>query len=128
MEFTFHGKDSTRIAELSNGGAMAGNGGPMVNTVDDALDLLGNADYQGAQRIVIHQAQLHPDFFELKSGLAGDILQKFSNYRMQLAIAGDFRDISSKSLRDFIYESNKQGRIFFVATLEDALDKLSSST
>jgi len=107
---------------------MPSNGGPKINTVEDAVDLLGNADYQGAQRIVIHQSQLHPDFLELKSGLAGEILQKFSNYRMQLAIVGDFRNISSKSLRDFIYESNKQGRIFFVETLEDALDKLSSST
>jgi hypothetical protein len=135
MEFTFHVESDTRIAELSNVGPlasndepMASNAGPLVSTVDDALDLLGNADYQGARRIVIHQSQLHPDFFELKSGLAGDILQKFSNYRMQLAIVGDFHNISSKSLRDFIYESNKQGRIFFVGTLQDALEKLSTTT
>ncbi len=44
---------------------------------------------------------------------------------MKLAIVGDFSDLSSKSLRDFIYESNKQGRVNFAASVEDALKALS---
>jgi len=61
----------------------------------------------------------------LKTGVPGEILQKFSTYNMQLAIVGDFSVFSSRSLKDFIYESNKTGRILFVATMGEALQKLS---
>ena len=68
---------------------------------------------------------LHPDFFDLKTRFAGEILQKFSNYDVKLAIVGDFSKYSSKSLRDFIYESNKGKLIFFADNLNTALMKLS---
>jgi hypothetical protein len=57
--------------------------------------------------------------------MAGEILQKFSNYRVKLAIVGDFSKYSSKSLADFIYESNKGKHINFVATKTEALKVLS---
>jgi hypothetical protein len=40
---------------------------------------------------------------------------------MRIAIVGDFGSIKSKSLNDFIYESNKMKRIIFVKTAEEAL-------
>jgi len=52
-------------------------------------------------------------------------LQKFSTYRVRLAIIGDFSKYTSKSLRDFIYESNKGKHICFVANTEDAIQMLS---
>ena len=66
-----------------------------------------------------------PAFFELKNGMAGEILQKFSNYRVRLAIVGDFSRYTSKSINDFILESNKTGHINFVPTVTEALLKLS---
>ena len=59
------------------------------------------------------------------NGIAGEILQKFSNYRVQLAIVGNFSKYSGKSLHDFIYESNKGGQIHFVNSVSEALVKLS---
>jgi len=96
-----------------------------INTAQDALDILANCAYQDARRIVMYQENITDSFFDLKTTLAGDILQKFSNYNVKLAIVGDFSKYSSNSLRDFIYESNKAGRISFVATKEDAMDALS---
>mgnify|MGYP001081623007 CR=1 FL=1 len=118
MEFIFHQKGDVKIAELTDKTMC-------IENVEDAVDLLGNADYQGARRVIVQQQQLHPDFFVLRTGMAGEILQKFSNYRMQLAIVGDFKNVESKSLRDFIRESNRQGRIFFVSSIDKALDALS---
>ena len=63
-------------------------------------------------------------FPKLQTGLAGDILQKFSNYRVKLAIVGDFSKYKSKSLHDFIRESNKGNRIFFAKNINDAMIKL----
>jgi hypothetical protein len=117
MEFTIHTSGGVEIARL-NGNSV------QVTCVEDAVDLLGNASFQGATKVVVRAEQLHPDFFELRTGLAGEVLQKFSNYRMKLAIIGEFGDVSSKSLRDFIRESNRTGHIFFVESLEEALSLL----
>ncbi|WP_420147761.1 DUF4180 domain-containing protein [Spirosoma sp.] len=98
----------------------------VLHSAQDALDLLANCAYQGADKIIIPKEILTPDFFELKSGIAGEILQKFSTYRAQLAIVGDFSAYTSKSLRDFIFESNKVGRINFVDSVEEAKRKLTT--
>ena len=96
-----------------------------IREIQDALDIMANSRYQGAGSVIIYEHQLIPEFFDLKSGVAGEILQKFSNYKMKLAIVGDFSKYGSKSLRDFIYESNKGGRICFVSTTEEAIAVLS---
>ena len=56
--------------------------------------------------------------------MAGEILQKFTTYRVELAIIGDFSKYPGKSIRDFIYESNRYGRINFVNSREEAIEKL----
>jgi len=96
-----------------------------VKDAQDALDVLANCSYQGADNIIWHEKNIAAGFFDLKTGLAGEVLQKFSNYRARLAIVGDFSKYESKALRDFIFESNKQGRISFVASVDEAKEKLS---
>lgn len=96
-----------------------------ISNAQDALEMMMNCIYQGASSIIVYRHNLVPDFFDLKTGVAGEILQKFSTYNARLAIVGDFNEISSKSLRDFIYESNQQGRINFVATTDKAKEKFS---
>jgi hypothetical protein len=95
-----------------------------ISGTQDAIDLLGEAGSEGCSRIIIYERNLHPDFFKLTTGLAGDILQKFSNYRCKLAIIGDFSKFKSKSLQDFIRESNKGNTVFFVDDIDIALFKL----
>lgn len=96
----------------------------IIQNVEDALDLLGNAYYQGFDKMIIYQKNLTLDFFDLKNKMAGEILQKFSNYRIHLAIVGDFSKFSSKSLNDFIFESNKGKHVNFVASINEALNYL----
>lgn len=96
----------------------------LINTVDDALDLIGNAGYLGALSVILHESNLAPEFFDLKTRFAGEVLQKFSNYNMRLAIAGDFDKFSSSALKDFIKESNRTGRVIFVKDEDEAKAKL----
>lgn len=98
----------------------------LISQTRDALDIMGDCNYQGAYSIVLHEKNLIPAFFDLKTGIAGDILQKFSTYSNRLAIAGDFTQYESKSLRDFIRESNRVGRILFVDSIEAAIRLLST--
>ena len=106
-----------RIAEVKSAGTVIGQ-------TQDALDLMANADYLGARKIMIREEHLDPAFFDLKTGMAGEILQKFTTYRVELAIIGDFSKYPGKSIRDFIYESNRYGRINFVNSREEAIEKL----
>ena len=115
--FTFHNFTDTIIAELSDEEFV-------ISKTQDALDLFGELIPFNCTKIVIHESNLHPDFFILRTGIAGDILQKFSNYRIKLAIAGNFSKLKSKSLQDFIRESNKGNSIFFLENLDTALNKL----
>lgn len=98
----------------------------LITDVQSALDLMATVRYEtGADRMILPKAAFDKRFFMLSSGLAGDILQKFVNYQLKLAIYGDFSGYTSKPLRDFIYESNNGGHVFFVATAEEALEKFS---
>jgi hypothetical protein len=92
----------------------------LLSNSQDALDLLGNCGYMGADQIILHEKNITPDFFDLQTGIAGEILQKFSNYRIRVAIIGDFTKYTRKSIRDFIFESNKRGFVNFVVSDEDA--------
>jgi len=98
----------------------------LITDVQTALDLMATVRYETeADRMILPKAVLDEQFFVLSSRLAGDILQKFVNYQLKVAIVGDYSGYTSKPLRDFIYESNSGSHVFFVATVEEALEKLS---
>lgn len=91
----------------------------LLSGPQDLLDLGANC---GCRQLVFRENQIDPAFFDLSSRLAGEILQKASNYRLRLAIVGDFASRPSRSLADFIRESNRTGQVLFVAGLGQALD------
>ncbi|MGX5687228.1 DUF4180 domain-containing protein [Chryseobacterium cucumeris] len=109
-----HEINSIKIAEIISDDII-------IRSAQDGLDLMGNIYYQGFDKVILYEKNITPEFFDLKTKIAGEILQKFSNYRIGLAIVGDFSKYESKSMRDFIFESNKTNHINFVPSLEDAL-------
>jgi hypothetical protein len=116
LTHTMHTRNGTMIAEVVS--LEAPIGGPQ-----DFLDMAGNIP---TRTLVLRRDHFSDAFFDLSSRVAGEILQKVSNYSMKLAIVGDFTQYASRSLRDFIHESNRTGQVVFVATLEQALDRLSA--
>lgn len=100
----------------------------LIVDVQSALDLAMTVKYEtGAARIVIAKAAICEDFFILRTGMAGEILQKFVNYHVKLAIYGDYSQYTSKPLKDFIYETNHGNDFFFVSTKEEAIQKLTET-
>ncbi|MDM5427927.1 DUF4180 domain-containing protein [Bacillus mycoides] len=99
----------------------------LISDVQSALDLMATVQYEAdSKRIAINKSLISESFFDLKTRLAGDILQKFINYSVKIAIIGDFSMYTSKSLKDFIYECNKGKDVFLLATEQQAIEKLSS--
>lgn len=93
----------------------------ILTSTEDGLELLGNLYYQGFDKIIIHEKNITPEFFDLKTKIAGNILQKFAQDQMPLIIVGDFSKYKSKSLNDFIFESNKGSQVNFVSDLSRVL-------
>lgn len=101
---------------------------PSLCSADDVLDLAISARYEtGADRLVLEKSAFCDDFFVLRTGLAGEALQKLINYHFKLAIIGDFSQVASKALRDFIRESNRGKNVCFVASYDDAIAWFSRS-
>ena len=95
---------------------------PLITDGPSAMDLLASVRYEtGCSAMVLRKEQLDEAFFRLSSGLAGEVLQKFVNYGMRVAIVGDFSRYTSKPLRDFIYESNQGTQVGFWPAVEAAL-------
>lgn len=100
----------------------------VIHDVQSALDLMATVRYEtGCDRIVMDQSLINESFFDLKTRLAGEIVQKFINYQAKFAIVGDFSGYASKSLRDFIYESNSGNDFFFMPSEQQAIEKLSTA-
>lgn len=113
--FRFHNTDSTNIiAELEKGKAT-------ISSAGDMLDIMGDIGYRGCSKLIVHAGDLSIDFFDLRTGLAGEVLQKFSNYRMRLFIVGDFSHLKSSSWRDFIRESNRGKTVNFLSSVDEAI-------
>lgn len=96
----------------------------IISAEQDALDLMANIGYlYDSRKIIIYRENLCDDFFVLSSGIAGSIMQKFSNYRVQAAIIGDFSD-AGKSLKAFIVECNRTRQVIFTGDLDEAIKAL----
>jgi hypothetical protein len=99
----------------------------LIQDVQSALDLIATVSYEvDCNRIILNKGLLCEGFFDLKTRLAGEILQKFITYRVKIVIVGDFSTYSSKSLKDFIYECNHGNDIFYLPNEQQAIEKLST--
>ena len=100
---------------------------PLITDVQSALDLIMTVKYEtGCQRIAIDKTAITESFFQLRSGLAGEVLQKFVNYHIKAAFYGDYSYYTRKALMDFFYESNSGSQILFPKTQEEAVERLSN--
>lgn len=101
--------------------------GAVLAKPGDTNDFLAEAWAQEADMLAIPTARLGEDFFELRSGLAGEVGQKFANYRMPLVIIGDITQwiAQSRAFRDYVREANAGNSLWFVADSAELIEKVS---
>jgi len=85
-----------------------------VKTEQDALELVALCGENDTNLLMIHYKALSEDFFKLKTGVAGAILQKFINYSVKTAIIIPDQSEFGPRFRELVSEANKgnQYRIF----------------
>jgi len=60
-------------------------GQPLIQQERDALDMIAICGEYESQRLLLHTENLPDSFFDLNTGCAGHILQKFMNYQVKVA-------------------------------------------
>jgi hypothetical protein len=102
--------------------------GPLLSTGADALGLIYGDGVGDAEWIAVPTARLDPEFFVLSSGVAGEFVQKFANYKLRLAVVGDISGPLERSdaLRDFVRESNRGRQVWFVFDEDELARRLSA--
>lgn len=93
----------------------------------DAVDLIAEAHYEHqAEWVVLPTELLTPEFFRLRTGVAGAIAQKFADYRMGLAIVGDVsaHEAASKPFRGWVRETNEGRHLWFAPDLTALTERL----
>jgi len=118
MEFIEHQSKGEKVIEIISD--------ELINQSEqDALDIMANVGYlYDRRKIIVHKESFGEEFFDLSTGQAGGILQKFSNYRVRLVVVGNFDEYGRKSLKEFILESNKGMQVNFVPDLSKAIANL----
>lgn len=91
-----------------------------LSTEQDALDLVALCGENDTNLLMFHGNALAEDFFKLKTGVAGKILQRFINYHVKTAIILPEQFVIKGKLRDMVSETNKGNHLRFFKTRADA--------
>jgi hypothetical protein len=97
---------------------VAAEAGIAIHSAKDIPYVLGA--FAGADGLLLTEAELGPAFFDLKSGLAGELLQKFVNYHMRVAIILPKPDAYGPRFRELAYEHRTHPLVRFVPSREEA--------
>ncbi len=88
----------------------------------DVMELLGNSFDQGG--LLVFEKDLGESFFDLSTGIAGELFQKFTNYNQKLAIVVADLSIYSDRLQELALEHSKHSHIRFVTTAKSGREWL----
>jgi PadR family transcriptional regulator, regulatory protein AphA len=94
--------------------------GEFLDHENKALDLVAACGEGGTQTLMIHAGSLTEDFFQLRTGLAGSILQKFSNYHIRVAIILKPEQVNQGRFREMVLEANRGNQFRFFYEREPA--------
>ena len=80
-----------------------------------ALDLVAACGENGTDRLMLHADNLTEDFYRLRTGVAGEILLKFSTYRIRVAAVLTSELVDQGRFREMVLEANRgdQFRVFY---------------
>ena len=90
--------------------------GNTFQTEQDALDVISMGMAHEVNRVLIRGERMADDFFRLRTGLAGAILQKWAQYGMKVAMVLA-EDKKKGKFEDFLVETNR-GNAFRAYTHE----------
>lgn len=111
MDYRYHEKGY--VETLAQGGTLT--------KEQDALDLVAGCWENQTRRLLIHAETLPPEFFQLKTGLAGQVLQKFVNYEIVAAMVVPESVLQEGRFAEMALEANRARQFHFAASEAEAV-------
>jgi hypothetical protein len=97
---------------------LASDRGISIRSFDDISDALGACS--GAEGLLLTEEELSSEFFDLRTGLAGELFQKFTNYRLRLAIVVADPGSHGERFGDLAHEHLSHNLIRFFRSIDAA--------
>jgi hypothetical protein len=107
MNYRVRQKNGKRYVECLAGKAC-------IESERDALDWVAICGETESSGLLLHAGNLSPDFFDLKTGLAGAVLQKFVTYGVRVAAVLPQELVGKGRFWEMVIEANR-GRQFHVS-------------
>jgi len=90
----------------------------VIRSAADIADALGASIDNGG--LLLDETQLGAGFFDLRTGLAGEVLQRFTNYRARLAIVVADPAAYGSRLGELVHEHRTDAAVRFFAGQQQA--------
>jgi len=118
MNVFVHDINGTQVAEMQSEGIV-------IRSDRDAAEITGELLSRGINKLILHERNMSPEFWQLSSGLAEVVLQEFASKAIVVAFVGKLGQDKSESLRALIQESDLTNQAVFLGTVELAKKQLS---
>jgi hypothetical protein len=92
--------------------------GISIRSMSDVSHAVG-ATY-GKDGLILTESDLSADFFDLRTGLAGELFQKFTNYQLRLVLIVREPKVYGDRFNELAREHRRHSRIRIVASIEEA--------
>lgn len=86
----------------------------------DALDLVALCGEHEMDKLLLDGGCLDPAFVDLKTGLAGEVLLKLSNYRIRAAVIMPQERVGTGRFAEFVLETNRGNQFRVYSQCDDA--------
>jgi len=97
---------------------LASDSGISIRSFGDISDAI--AACFGTDGLILTEDDLAQEFFDLRSGLAGELFQKFTNYKLRVAIVLPDPDAYGERISELAYEHKAHNMIRFVRSIDEA--------
>jgi len=97
----------------------AGDAGISINEMSDISDALSAC--LGRAGLILTERDLGEEFFNLRSGLAGELFQKFINYQLKLAIVIVDHEAYGERFSELAFEHRSHPAVRFVRSTDEAV-------
>ena len=113
------------IMNETGGLIIASDSGLCIRSFSDIPALIG--DCIGSGGLILNENDLGPQFFDLRTGLAGEAFQKFTNYRIRVAIVLQDHGAYGERFGELANEHRSHKMIRFVFSVDEAKSWLLSA-
>ena len=97
---------------------IASDSGISIRSFSDIPDVI--AVCFGTDGLILTEDDLAREFLDLRSGLAGELFQKFVNYKLRMAIVLPDPDAYGERISELAYEHKSHNVIRFVRSKDEA--------